>query len=179
MALSEYQKEQIRSYVGSMTYEQIAEKVGTTKRTVIRVLQSAKVTKSVTKSDDSPARTPAFIIEPKVTKGDKIGDKMGDESDLVLSPEALAFTLLNQIKDDLETCRQSEDEKQSEEERVKTAAEWRLVNYKKLLHNNLKLASQWFGMDKGDVLKAIEEIRADPLAGMTKEELLRLYEVTE
>lgn len=53
-----------------------------------------------------------------------------------------------------------------------------IVNHEKLVQSALRIVAQWFGMDKGDVLKAIEEIRHDPFSTMSKEELLALYEVT-
>lgn len=183
MALSEYQKEQILSFSGKMSADEIAKKVGVGRATVFRVLkesadreQGRAVSKTVSKVAKTPARVPARDKEDSIKTVSKSVSKIDT---VVLSPESIAQVELKRLLSELALYDQALAEQSSEDEKTRSMAEWKLINHDKQMQGHVRIISQWFGMDKGDVLKAIEEIRNDPLAGMTKDQLLALYKVTQ
>lgn len=180
MAISEAKKAEIISFSGKMTAKEIADKVGVDRATVFRVLKKNKenraVAKVVAKSSPSPAHTHAHDMEERSRKTVAI---QSQNENATLSPTMIAQVELKRLLSELALYDQALAEQSSDDEKIRSMAEWKLINHDKQMQGHVRIISQWFGMDKGDVLKAIEEIRNDPLAGMTKDQLLALYKVTQ
>lgn len=91
----------------------------------------------------------------------------------------VAAIALDHLITEMDIYKQALAEVSSADTKDRATAEWKVVNHEKLVQSHIRTIAQWFGMDKGDVLKAIEDIRNDPFATMTKDELLKLYEATQ
>lgn len=178
MAISEAKRAEIISFSGKMSVREIADKVGVPRSTVARVLSSGA------KSSTSPVPKPRRIPARTHTHDDEDVSHSVPLSQSVpsvpssLSPTMIAEVALSHLLSEIALYDEALAEKSSEDEKVRSMAEWKVVNHEKLVQSALRTLAQWFGMDKGDVLKALEEIRHDPFATMSKEELLALYEVT-
>lgn len=176
MAISEAKKAEIISFSGKMSVREIADKVGVPRSTVARILasNSKSVPQTVPKARKIPARAHTHDKEEEVSQSVPLSHSKNE----TLSPMMIAEVALTHLMSEIELYNEALAERSSEEEKVRSMAEWKIVNHEKLVQSALRIVAQWFGMDKGDVLKAIEEIRHDPFSTMTKEELLALYEVT-
>lgn len=177
MAISEAKKAEIISFSGKMSVREISDKVGVPRSTVARILSSnsKSVPIVVPKAKHSPTRARTHDEEVEVSHCPKVSQSVPNET---LSPMMIAEVALKHLLSEIDLYNEALAERSSEDEKVRSMAEWKIVNHEKLVQSALRTLAQWFGMDKGDVLKAIEEIRHDPFATMSKEELLALYEVT-
>lgn len=189
--VTEAQREQIIDLSETMSLRQIAEATGVSKSTVAYILKNRGEghvpkkggrPKKVQEDGEGRAPAPAPDLTPAVSKVSKVSKvnrpTVQDLDGVVLSPTMVATVALDHLISEIELYHEALREKDTVDIQARQTAEWKVINHEKLIQGHLKIISQWFGMDKGDVLKAIEEVRADPLAGMTKEELLALYTAT-
>ncbi len=193
--VTEAQREQILALSETMSQRQIAEAMDVPKSTVAYILRGrggprkAKKGKGKKAPEDAqggavspaPAPAPATVLpkpdRPTAQLPNIVQVSKGHEG-VYLSPTMVATVALDHLISEIELYHEALREKDTVDIQARQTAEWKVINHEKLIQGHLKIISQWFGMDKGDVLKAIEDVRADPLAGMTKEELLALYTAT-
>lgn len=176
--ISEAKKAEIISFSGKMTADEIATKVGVNRATVFRILKKNKESKTVAKVVAKSSPSPVHTRTRDKEESRKTVAKQSQNENATLSPMMIAEVALQHLRTEIDLYNEALTERNSEDEKVRSMAEWKIVNHEKLVQSALRIVAQWFGMDKGDVLKAIEEIRHDPFATMSKEELLALYEVT-
>lgn len=181
MVVSEAQKAQILSLSETMSTRKIAEKTGVPKSTVAYIIKHAsgrppnpgKRSVQVTEILPAPARTTGVPVR------DTAQLRNCPESTETLSPYMVASVALDHLLSEMDLYKRFLEEAKHADPKDAATAEWKVISHEKLVQSHLRTLAQWFGMDKGDVLKTIEEIRHDPFREMSKEELLRLYEATE
>ena len=177
MAVSEAQKAQVIALGETMSVRQIAERTNVPKSTVAYILKKASgkpkaapPRKKVQPSEILPAHT-QYDGRPLV--------QLSNRPTEPLSPTMVASIALDHLITEMDIYKRALKEAETAEWKDRGTAEWKVISHEKLVQSHLRTLAQWFGMDKGDVLKAIEDIRNDPFATMTKEELLKLYEATQ
>lgn len=186
---TEAERDQVFDLADSMSIRQIAEAVGISKSAVSRILKARGESrppgrrKNVPEAEEASAHAPARVLTPAVSHVSRVSrtsrPAVRDMDGVVLSPSMVASVALDHLISEIDLYNEALQEKESSDPQTKQTAEWKVINHEKLVQGHLKIISSWFGMDKGDVLKAIEAVRQDPLKDMSKDELLRLYEATE
>lgn len=183
MAVSEAQKAQILSLGETMSVRQIAERTSVPKSTVAYILKKASgmpkaapPRRNVQQPEVIPASAHAHA--PAYYEGRPIV-QLSNRPTEPLSPSMVASIALDHLITEMDIYKRALKEAEMADFKDKATAEWKVISHEKLVQSHLRTIAQWFGMDKGDVLKAIEDIRNDPFATMSKDELLKLYEVTQ
>lgn len=200
MTVSEAVRQQVIDYSGSMTAVEIAKRLGIGRATVQRIQKANGASPKASKQNDAPQSTaskpePTHARERRASQSKQaskasktivqqtepevylapIRDLPGQGRTTPVSPSDVAMTLLQHLNSEIELYERAKRRLVNEDDKQMA---WEVVNHERLVQSNLMMLAKWFGMDKGDLLHAVEEIRNDPLAHMTKDELLALYNAT-
>ena len=176
MAVSVQKRQQIIDYSGSMTIPEIAKKVGVRIKTVKDVLSNTKLPAKASEESELPAHacesSSAHAREWSPTHERTHADAYAHAS-APMDPSDVAAIMWKHLLYEMELY----DDAKSRQS-MDPQAKWEVVQHEKLVQSAIVQFAKWFGMDKGEALKGLEQIRRDPFQSMTDEELLRLYEIT-